>query len=266
MRLAFCFLSNREDGIRNLNLNFQYDINAFPDIIDSFSKNILINPPIQYDAYISGWNTEWIEYHSAPTIDMFSLRQDSLAMARNADIIYIGDDDMAFKEGSSEVINECCSYMQDNPDCGAIYLGGNFGGEGALHKDEIYITNKGHVGTNRGILARNRDEILDNRLHALGANFDAVVAFTCLLDGLYVARKLHVPIQHYTTNIMKEGHKDIFYDLNYLRTKGIMARVNEVIGKWEDHAIWPENIFKYYRQAAMIAGYIPKYYEDGEIQ
>jgi hypothetical protein len=266
MRLAFCFLSNREDGLRNLINHFQYDINVSPDLIDSYSKNILVNPPIQNDVYVPGWNTEWREYNSAPTIDMFSMRQDSFLMARNADIIYIGDDDMAFKEGSSETINECCDYMQDNPDCGAIYLGGNFGGEGKEHGEEIYIINRGHVGTNRGILVRNRPRILDNRLHALGANFDAVVAFTCLLDGLYIARKLHVPIQHYTTNIMKENHKDIFYDLTYLKNKGIMSRVNKVIGKWEDHAVWPENIFNYYRQAAMREGRVPKYHQDGSMK
>jgi hypothetical protein len=107
---------------------------------------------------------------------------------------------------------------------------------------------------------------LDNRLHALGANFDAVVGFTCLLQGLYVARRLHVPIEHNTTQIMKEGHLNLNYNLIYLLEYGIMAKVNEAIGKWEDHAVWPENIFQHYRQAAMRNGYDFKYDVEGNIE
>jgi hypothetical protein len=267
MRLAFCFISNTDDGLRELIKYFKYDCALPPYVVDSYSKNILINPPLAPDCFIGhDWNVEWRAYISFPVLDMFSLRQDSFKMARNADIIYIGDDDMHFEyQKSSFVINECCEYMMLNQDCGAIYLGGNFGGEGDTHGNEIYITNKGHLGTNRGILVRNREQILLNRLHALGANFDAVVGFTCLLQGMYVARRLHVPIKHFTTNVMEEGHPNKFYDLEYLRTQGIMSKVNQVIGKWEDHAVWPENIFTMYRQAAFVRGFVPKYDIEGNI-
>jgi len=265
MRLAFCFLSNHEDGIRNLTKNFEYDMWQPPDIIESYSKNILVNPPLQPDIYIHEWNVEWRRYESSPTIDMFSMRQDSLAMARNADVIYIGDDDMRFEEGSSEVINECCQYMDEHQDCGAIYLCGNLGYMGDEYKEEIVIANNDHLSTNRGILVRNRRDILDNRFHALGANFEFIVGFTCLLDGLYVARRFHVPIQHFTKNIMTEKHENLFYDLEFIRNRGIMNRVNEVIGEWKEHTIWPKNIFKLYRQAAMTSGFHPVYGEYGEI-
>jgi hypothetical protein len=265
MRLAFCFLSNKEDGLRNLRSHIYYIMNTPPYVIDSYSLNLLINPPLQSDLYFPDWNVEYRQYFSFPVIDMFSMRQDSLAMARNAEFIFIGDDDMRFEEGSSEVINECCYYMIKNEDCGAIYLGGNFGGEGAKHGKEIYIDNKGYLGTNRGILVRNRPVMLDQRLHAPGANFDAALAFTCLMQGYYVARRLHVPIQHLTTNVMKENHPNQFYDLNYLRSQGIMSKVNEVIGRWTNHALWPTGIFYLYRQAAMRQGFICKYDEDGVI-
>jgi hypothetical protein len=265
MRLAFCFLSNHEDGLRNLIKNFEYDMNAPPYIIESYSKNILVNPPLQPDIYIHEWNVEWRRYESSPTIDMFSMRQDSLAMARNADVIYIGDDDMRFEEGSSEVINECCQYMDEHQDCGAIYLCGTLGGLGTQYGEEIVVANDRHLSLNRGILVRNRSEILDNRLHALGANFEFIVGFTCLLDGLYVARRFHVPIQHLTKNIMKEGHENLFYDLDFIRNRGIVNRVNDVIGKWNEHVIWPENLFRLYRQEAMKKGFLPMYHADGEI-
>jgi hypothetical protein len=45
-----------------------------------------------------------------------------------------------------------------------------------------------------------------------------------------------------------------------------MSKVNQVIGKWEDHAVWPENIFKYYRQAVMKNGYTFKYDVEGNIE
>jgi hypothetical protein len=260
MRLAFCFLSNNIEKISALDKNFHYNINHISnDVVVSYTKNLLTNPPVPEYFYPLKWNTQWRTYYTDQVADMFSLRQDSLAMAGNADVIFIGDDDFEFKEGSTKVINQCCHYMEDNRDCGAIYLGGNFGGEGNKHGDEIYIANSGHLSTNRGILVRNRPNIMDNRLHALGANFDFVIGFTCLMHGLYIARRLHVPIEHHTSNIIKKDHKNLFYDLDYLRTKGIMSKVNKVIGKWEDHSIWPENIFREYRQMSMVCGMIPRY-------
>jgi hypothetical protein len=267
MRLAFCFLSNNIENFFYLHGSFHYDLNDVSySCVSSFTKNVLFNPPIMHINYLEDWNINYKYYRFRTAIDMFQMRQDSFDMARNSDIIYIGDDDMKFRAGSTAVINQCCVYMKDNLDCGAIYLGGNFGGEGDFHKDEIYITNKGHLGTNRGILVRNRkDKLLDNRLHALGANFDAIIGFTCLMQGYYVARRLHVPIEHYTTKIMKKDHHDINYDLGFLRRHGIMSKVNEHIGKWEDHAIWPENIFKLYRNASMRKGWIPKYTPEGDV-
>jgi hypothetical protein len=258
MRLSFCFLSNNIQNFQNMDQSFHFSLND-NSCISSFTKNVLFNPPIARYCYIPNWNYKWKIYHSYPTIDMFWMRQDSLYMAENADIIYIGDDDMEFKEGSTEVINQCCAYMQDNQDCGAIYLGGNFGGEGDFHKDEIYIANKGELGTNRGILVRNKPVILDNRFHALGAIFDCIVGFTCMMQGMYVARRLHVPIEHFTTNILKENHEQLFYDLNYINKLGIRNKVNEVIGEWTDRKGWPPSIFTQYRQAAMKSGYYPKY-------
>lgn len=251
-----------------LDLSFQYHVNDVSrSVVSSFTKNVLFNPPIPYYDRWDRWNVKWKTYNFRLHIDMFWMREDSLRMAEDADLIYIGDDDMEFKEGSTSAINQCCNYMQENPDCGAIYLGGNFGGEGDHHKDEIYITNKGHLGTNRGILVRNRDEeLLNRRLHAPGANFDAVIGFTALLQGYYIARRLHVPIEHHTDNVMKEDHVDPFYDINYMKRYGIMARVNEVIGDWNDHAVWPENIFTFYRQAVMRNGWLPKYDVQGNIE
>jgi hypothetical protein len=221
---------------------------------------------MQYCDCWDRWNVKYKTYNFRDAIDMFTMRQDSFNMAKNSDLIFIGDDDFTFKQGSTEVINQCCWYMTRYPTCGAIYLGGNFGGEGDYRKNEIYIANKGHLGTNRGIIVRKRKIILDNRLHALGANFDAVVGFTCLMQGMYVARRLHVPIEHHTTQIMKEDHPNINYNLGYLRTHGIMSKVNKVIGEWKDHAVWPKNIFKLYRQAAMRNGRVFKYDVDGNIE
>ena len=263
MRLAFCFLSNNVQNFLQMIKSFHYDIHdATYSDVDSFTRNVLFNPPVPYMMHKEGWNCEYKTYNFRSAIDMFTMRQDSFKLGKNADILFIGDDDFEFKKGSTGVINQCCVHMTENPDCGAIYLGGNFGGEGEHHGNEIYISNKGHLGTNRGILVRNRKVILDNSLHALGANFDAVIGFTCLLQGYYVARRLHVPIEHHTTKVMKHDHPDINYDLGYLRRCGIMSKVNEVIGKWEDHAVWPENIFKYYRQSAMRRGV--KFYYDVE--
>jgi len=170
--------------------SFHYSLHdvSYSDV-DSFTRNILVNPPFPYMFHLPGWNCEYKTYNFRDAIDMFMMRQDSFKMARNSDIIFIGDDDFEFMHGSTAVINQCCLHMTENLDCGAIYLGGNFGGEGDHHKNEIYITNKGHLGTNRGILVRNRKGMMDNRLHALGANFDSVIGFTCLLQGYYVARR-----------------------------------------------------------------------------
>jgi hypothetical protein len=45
-----------------------------------------------------------------------------------------------------------------------------------------------------------------------------------------------------------------------------MSKVNNAIGKWEDHAVWPENIFMIYRQAAMRNGYMFRYDSEGNIE
>jgi hypothetical protein len=266
MRLAFCFISNNDDSLRELIKYFHYEMNIPPYVIDSYSLNLLTNPPLQSDMYFNAdWNIRWKVYISHPTIDMFSLRQDSFEMAGNAEIIFVGDDDMRINYESSQTINECCQYMLEHPDCGAIYLGGNFGGEGDHHGDEIYITNKGHLSTNRGILVRNRPNILDNRLHALGANFDFALGFSYLIQGYYIARRLHVPIDHLTNNIMRENHPNMFYDLTFLKSRGIMSKVNKLIGSWTDHSVWPEGIFAQYRQMAMVRGFTHKYDIDGNI-
>jgi hypothetical protein len=262
MRLAFCFLSNNKEKFLAMNQSLCYTSSPY-SIIDSYTLNVLFNPPVSPDFKTIEWNCKWMQIYSKEVFDMFSYRQASLKMAGNADIIFIGDDDFEFQYPSYSVIDDCAAYMWDNPDCGAIYLGGNFGGEGKLHGDEIYIANKGHLGTNRGIIVRNRPNLMENSLHALGANFDAVIGFTCLMQGYYVARRLHVPILHHTKNIMEENHKSTFYDLNYLRKYGIMSKINEVIGKWTDHAVWPIEIFSLYRQAAMVNGRMLYYDIDG---
>jgi hypothetical protein len=266
MRLAFCFLSNKQEGVRNLMRNFNYIMDVPPYVIDSCSYNLMCNPPLQSDFYINdAWNVEWVTYHSTPTLDMFSLRQDSLAMARNADVIFIGDDDMIIDQKSSSTINDACLYMDNNQDCGAIYLCGNLGGMGDKLGEGIHIANSGHLSTNRGILARNRSIMLDNRFHALGANFDFIIGFTCLMHGFYVARMFQVPIEHLTKTRMRVGHENQFYDLDFIKDKGIMHKVNEVLGEWTNHEIWPKEIWKEYRQAAMINGRLFHYDEFGNI-
>jgi hypothetical protein len=249
--------------------SFHYDLVCGGNqCVGSFTRNVLFNPPIPKSlTYLyKKWNIKWKTYESDDRVDFFSLRQDSYDMAPHADIIFHGDDDLEFQVGSTAAINQCCFYMANHPDCGAIYLGGNFGGEGDRHETDIYIDNKGHLGTNRGILIRNRKNILDNRLHALGCNADFLVGFTALLQGYYVARRLHVPIEHHTTKILSEDHPDPNYDLKIIKQRGIMDKVNTVIGKWEDHSVWPENIFKEYKQNAMRKGFAPKYDSYGNIE
>jgi hypothetical protein len=263
MRLSFCFLSNRKVTFENLINNFHFEADVH---VQSWTKNILLNPPISPHTYAPYWNIKYKEYNSFPVADMFWMRQDSIDMAGHADLIYIGDDDMEFKDKSSEAINECCAYMEENIDCGAIYLGGNFGGEGDSHGNEIYIANKGALGTNRGILVRNRPVVMDNCFHALGAMFDCAVGFTCLIQGYYIARRLHVPIEHHTKTMLEYGHPNLFYDLKYINTYGIRAKMMEVIGgEWTDRQAWPKNIFSIYRQAAMVAGRELVYDIDGNI-
>jgi hypothetical protein len=260
MRLAFCFLSNNVRNFHKLYESFHYNVHDVSySCVDSITKNVLFNPPMLYCDRWSDWNVKWKSYNFRTPIDMFWMRQDSLDMAGHADLIYIGDDDMIFQKGSTAVINQCCVYMRDNPDCGAIYLGGNFGGEGDKHKDEIYIANTGALGTNRGILVRNRPCVLDDKFHALGAIFDAIVGFTCLLDGLYIARRLHVPIEHDTKNVLKKDHTNLFYNSSYVQEHGMMGKVNKLIGEWKDYNKWPADIFGFYRREAMRKGYAPRY-------
>ena len=114
MRLAFVAISNRIEDAKKLNENYKYDINTPPYIVESYTKNVLINPPIPRDFYVEGWNCQWKIYHCSPTHDAFWMRQDALDMAKNAELIYICDDDMEFKDGASQWINECCVYMKDN--------------------------------------------------------------------------------------------------------------------------------------------------------
>jgi hypothetical protein len=266
MRLAFCFLSNNVSKFFKMDTTFHYSLqNILSTCVSSFTKNVLFNPPMQYCDHWYGWNVKYKIYHFRSVIDMFWMRQDSFDMAGHADLIYIGDDDMEFLTGSTAVINQCCAYMQDNPDCGAIYLGGNFGGEGYFHKDEIYVANRGALGTNRGILVRNRPELLNNKFHALGAMFDCAVGFSAMLDGYYIARRLHVPIEHHTKSILTEDHKDKFYNLDYIRTHGIRSKIIKEIGEWKERSEWPEEIFRMYRQASWRKGFSPKYHQDGSI-
>jgi hypothetical protein len=268
MRLAFCFMSNRLDCLRSL-INLDYDNNVPPYIIESYTKNILFNPPIRDDIYIDGsqWNYKWLAVHTgSPKIDYFTLRQASLEMAGNADLIYVGDDDFIFGPGASGVINECCLYMEEHLHCGAILLGANFGAEGAKHGNEIYITNHGHLNTNRGIIVRNRAPVMDSNFHALGAMEDSIISFTCLMDGYYIARRLHVPIEHFVTrNTLAEDHDNPNYDLKFIKHRGIWNRVEEVLGRWPMQEVWPREIFREYRQAAMINEWPARYQEDGTI-
>jgi len=269
MRLAFCFISNNNTNLMHLYYHFNYRMAVPPYIIDSYTMNVLINPPLSYhNVKMDRWNVKWKCYESFAAIDYFSIRQDSLEMAGNADLIFVGDDDFKFNEGSSEAINECCLYMERNKDCGAILLGANWGEEGKLHENEVYITNKGHLNTNRGIILRNRDRLrlMNNGFHALGAMEDSVISFTCLLDGYYIARRLHVPIEHIVErNTLSYDHDNADYNLKYLKAKGIWSKINKLIGPWKDQNIWPKGIWPYYRQMAMLNGFIPKYDVDGSL-
>jgi hypothetical protein len=244
-------------------------MNVPPHIIDNYTLNVLTNPPIRFNQiYNERWNIKWKSYHTGRYIDFFSIRQDAIAMADNADFIFIGDDDMKFKEGFSETINECCFYLKENPDCGAILLSGKFGDEYKYHGNEIYIINSGHVSINRGIMLRNRPNMMDNRLHAVGACDDWALNFTCLIQGYYLARKLNVPIDHDTqTRIGYMGAPgvNVNSDLDFLRSHGIFYKIYKVIGELTDPGIWPKNIFSLYRQQAIKKGFMPKYDVDGNI-
>jgi len=269
MRLAFCFISNNNTNLMHLYYHFNYRMAVPPYIIDSYTMNVLINPPLSYhNVKMDRWNVKWKCYESFAAIDYFSIRQDSLEMAGNADLIFVGDDDFKFNEGSSEAINECCLYMERNKDCGAILLGANWGEEGKLHENEVYITNKGHLNTNRGIILRNRDRLrlMNNGFHALGAMEDSVISFTCLLDGYYIARRLHVPINHIVErNSLFPGNINQNYDLDFVRKRGIWSKVVKTLGSWEDQNIWPMGIWQHYRQMAMVNGFLLTYDIDGTI-
>ena len=249
MRLAFCFMSNNLHNFNALSRNFDYDMGAPPYIIDSFTKIYCLIHQYQNGNISATWNCLHKKYYSFVAIDFFSIRQDSLEMAGNADLIFVGDDDFKFNAGSSTVINECCLYMSEHSDCGAILLGANFGEEGAKHNDEIYVTNNGHLNTNRGIILRNRKEgLMDNRFFALGAMEDSVISFTCLINGYYIARRLHVPIDHIVErNSIMIDHQNIDYDKKYLMAKGIWSRVHKELGGWYEQDIWPKGVWKEYR-------------------
>jgi hypothetical protein len=265
MRLAFCFMSNNMENILKLYDNFHYSITP-PYVIDSYTVNMLTNPPVHRYFHPCVWNFKWKKYNTTMATDYFSMRQDSLKMADDADVIFVGDDDFVFNIGSSEVINECCLYLKRNVDCGAILLGANFGEEGAKHGDEIYITNNGHLNTNRGIIVRNRMNLMDNRFHALGAMEDSVISFTFLINGYYIARRLHVPIDHIVErNTLKVEHNNINYDINYLKQYGIWARVIAELDEWNEQSIWPKGIWRMYHHMAMVRGFTPRYTTDGEI-
>jgi hypothetical protein len=231
--------------------------------VDSFTKNVLFNPPVPPTNRWDDWNVRWKAYHSGEYTDYFSIRQDSLAMAENADIIFVGDDDFIFQEGSSQVIDECCFYMDENKDCGAIYLAANFGDAYKSHGNEIYIINNGHLGTNRGIILRNREVMMWNEFHALGANEDFIIGYTCVLQGYYLCRKLHMPIEHPANNNRIGTSKNS--EIDFLMSKGIMSKINKHLGYWADHNQWPEGIFKIYHKNALAIGWKPRYTADGEI-
>ena len=156
-------------------------------------------------------------------------------------------------------------YMMNNIDCGAIYLGGNFGGEGDSHKDEVYITNNKLLSLNRGIVLRNKTMNMDNRLHGLGWADETIIGFTNLMQGYYLARRMHVPIDHDSKNWLSEDNENLNYNTEYIINEGIGAGINRVIGKWDKLDVWPKNIFNLYHQAAMIKGFRPKYDVDGSI-
>jgi hypothetical protein len=267
MRLAFSLMCAYVERFGKLRESFHYKIG---DPITSFTKNALTNPPFQryyyYDFNTPDWNVEWKCYNpSEGLIDFFSIRQDALDMSPHADFIFMLDDEFVFKEGSTEVINQCCRYLYDNTDCGAIYLAGNFGGEGDHHGDEIYITNNKLLSLNRGIVLRNKPVNMDNRLHGLGWADETVIGFTNLIQGYYLARRMHVPIEHDSINWLSEDNKNLNYNTNYIINEGIGVGINRTIGKWNKLDVWPENIFNLYRQAAMLKGFVPKYDVDGSV-
>jgi hypothetical protein len=265
MRLAFCFMSNKPANIYDLEKNFIYTCEN--SCIDSFSVNLLTNPPVSSLFVHSVWNTKWTSYKSSEgTIDYFHLRQRSLMRDLNVDLLYVGDDDCKFKEGSTEVINQCCQYMKDNPDCGGVWLGGKFGGEGALHGDEIFIANKGSLATNRGIILRNRPILMDNRFHALGSCEDAVIGFTCLMQGYYIARRLNVSsIDNGSQEILTDDNKNINYNLKFIREKGIRAKISQIIGLWDSRTEWPKEIWSWYHKTCVTSGIHPIYDSKGDI-
>jgi len=267
-RLAFCFLSNNYSNFTNMKKTFNYNLHhSSNNNVDSFTCNVLFNPPVYNTHYYDEtvWNVEFKKYNHGKVIDMFAMRQDSIAMAGHSEFIFIGDDDLEFRTGATETINQCVDYMVKREDCGAIYLGGNFGGEGDKHGTEIYITNHGHLGTNRGILVRNRPIVLDNDLHAPGANFDFAVGFTALVQGYYIARRLHTPIDHHTKNVISLDNPNVFYNLQFLQEKGIMSKVNKYIGEWVDHSVWPDEIFTKYNFSAYRKDFKPAYSCEGKI-
>jgi hypothetical protein len=263
MRLAFSLMCAYQDRFNQLQWNFNYKMD-FP--ITSFTKNVLTNPPFQKNQYVQEWNVEWKCYNpSEGLIDFFSIRQDALDMCKHADFIFMLDDEFVFREESSKVINQCCLYMMNNIDCGAIYLGGNFGGEGDSHKDEIYITNNKLLSLNRGIVLRNKAVNMDNRLHGLGWADETIIGFTNLMQGYYLARRMHVPIDHDSKNWLSEDNENLNYNTDYIINNGIGVGINRVIGKWDKLDVWPKNIFNLYHQAAMKKGFVPKYDVEGEI-
>jgi hypothetical protein len=246
-RLAFCFLSNNLEKLYKMEKNFIYKNKD--SCIDSFTVNVLVNPPVKNGYFHPKWKTKWTRSFTDGPIDYFTLRQESLDMANHADLIYIGDDDFSFKEGSTEIINECCQYMINNLYCGAIYLGGKFGGEGAQRGDKIFIANKGSLGTNRGIILRNtgRDWLMDNNMHALGACEDATIAFSMLKNGYYIARRLNVSsIDSVSLGVISEDNENINYNLQFIKEKGIRYKVGQYIGTWDSRTEWPENIWSMY--------------------
>jgi hypothetical protein len=267
MRLAFCFMSNKIEKLRHMHDHFIYDLNHVSNqCVDTFSVNVLTNPPIHREFSFLEWNFKWVDIRSHIATDFFTLRQESIKMAPYADIIYIGDDDMEFREGSTEVINHCTMYMENHKDCGAIYLGGNFGGEGAHHGGEIFISNTGSFGINRGVILRNRPELLDNRLHALGACEDAIMGFTALMQGYYIARKLNIQsIYHESAHRIGEDAEDINYNLPYIRNYGFRKVVGQVIGPWESRTEWPKDIWHLYLKKCKFFRCEPRYDENGSI-
>jgi hypothetical protein len=268
MRLAFCTMSNNIERITEMDRNFNYHIYEDNNIVSSYTKNLLTNPPVPEYFYPIKWNCQWKIFHTnKPLVDYFSLRQASIAMADDADLIFIFDDDFVFLEESISAINQLCYYMFDNQDCGAIYCGGNWGEEGKEHGDEIFITNKGHLNTNRGILVRNGPLVMYEEFHGLGACEDWAIGFTCLMHGNYIARRLHFPIMHrIERNTLEVDHKNINYDIGYILTKGVLSQVMKVTkSKFDLSGEWPSGIWQMYRRMAMTTGQVPKYDVNGNI-